>query len=180
MNIIVGLGNPGDVYRQTRHNAGFEIIDNLTEVMNCPQFSLKKQMKAEVTKINQTIFVKPQTFMNGSGFAVKAVADYFIENGDDKYKNLYVIHDDLDISLGNFKIKYGSGPIAHNGLMSIYQHLGTKNFWHVRVGIDTRDGERNIEPQTYVLQKFTLSDADKFNTVKTEVVKQLMNIVKLS
>ena len=178
MNIVVGLGNPGDVYKNTRHNVGFEIVQNLSDVLGGSEFLLKKKMQSEVCKLDQNIFVKPQTFMNGSGFSVRAVLDYYLKDHQGDHQNLYVIHDDLDIPLGEFKIKYGSGPVGHNGLMSIYQHLGTKNFWHVRIGIDTREGDRTISSPVYVLQKFSPNEAQKFNSVKIEVVKQLSNLIK--
>jgi peptidyl-tRNA hydrolase, PTH1 family len=174
MNIIVGLGNPGNVYENTRHNVGFTIVKGLAEVLNCKKFSLKKKLKAEVCKEDQNVLVMPQTFMNGSGFAIKAVIDYYQKG----LQNLYVIHDDLDIPLGEYKIKYGSGPLGHNGLLSAYQHLGTKNFWHVRVGIDTREGDRTIASPVYVLQKFNQSETDKFNTIKTEIIKDLKNLIR--
>jgi len=181
MNIIVGLGNPGNVYENTRHNVGFAIIKDLAKMLGSSDqssnFSLKKKLKAEVYKAEQNILIMPQTFMNGSGFSIKAVLDYYSRNNQKDLKNLYVIHDDLDISLGEYKIKYGSGPAGHNGLLSIYQHLGTKNFWHVRIGIDTRKGDRTISSPVYVLQKFNQQETEKLNIVKLEVIKKLIQLI---
>lgn len=178
MNIVAGLGNPGDVYKNTRHNAGFDIVQNLSESLGTSKFSLKKKLQAEVSKLDDNVFLQPQTFMNGSGFAVKAVLDFYLDKKQTSYENLYVIHDDLDLALGEFKIQFGTGPAGHNGLMSIYQHLGTKNFWHVRIGIDTREGSRSISSPVYVLQKFDPQESQKFNTMKIEVVRQLINLIK--
>ncbi|MBU0974657.1 aminoacyl-tRNA hydrolase [Patescibacteria group bacterium] len=177
MNIVAGLGNPGEVFNNTRHNAGLEIVQSLSETLGCPKFSLKKKMQSEVCKLDQNVFVKPQTFMNGSGFSVKAVLDYYLKKSQTNYENLYIIHDDLDIALGDFKIKFASGPVGHNGLMSIYQHLGTKNFWHVRIGIDTREGDRTMSSPVYVLQKFNVNETQKFNSVKMKVIKRLINLI---
>ncbi len=181
MNIIVGLGNPGDRYASTRHNAGFMILDNLRQVLECPKYMSNKRVFSDVCKTNQIIFVRPQTFMNESGKAVRAILDFYkiIQEGEKEggYHNLFVIHDDLDLKLGSYKIQYGIGPKGHNGLLSIYQHLRTQNFWHVRVGVDTREGDRNISPQIFVLERFLPSESEKFNQVMFELVKELMQRV---
>lgn len=176
MNIIVGLGNPGSVYINTRHNVGFEVIKSLGNILKCPDFSVKKKMKSEVCKHGQNVFAVPLTFMNGSGFAVKSIVDYYLKNKSN-YENLYVVHDDLDLPLGQYKIMFGTGPALHNGLLSIYQHLGTKNFWHVRVGIDTREGNRTIEPASYVLQRFTPEEKERFKAIKLEIVNELTRLI---
>lgn len=177
MNIIVGLGNPSDRYQLTRHNAGMVVLDTLSQLFECPQYTSNKRIFSDVCKTKETIFVKPQTFMNESGKAVRAAIDFYKseqENaGEGGYRNLFVIHDDLDLQLGTYKIQYAIGPKGHNGLLSIYQHLGTQNFWHIRVGIDSRDGERTIPPQTYVLERFSPQELEKFNQVKFELVKEL-------
>lgn len=177
MNIVVGLGNYGDRYENTRHNAGFMVLDNLRQVLQCPEFSMNKKLFSEVCKTEQTIFLKPQTFMNESGKAVRAVIEYYkdkvVSKNTPGYQNLFVIHDDLDLPLGEYKIQFGTGPKVHNGLLSLYQHLGTKNFWHIRIGIDTREGDRTIAPQVYVLQKFTPDEKEKMNQVIYSLVKEL-------
>lgn len=176
MNILVGLGNPGDRYMMTRHNAGAIVLDNLRKVMQCSEFNSNTRIFCDVCKTGENIFIKPQVFMNESGKAVRSAIDFY-KVGDQAdsggYKNLFVIHDDLDMTLGTYKIQYGIGPKAHNGLLSIYQHLGTRNFWHVRVGIDSRELERNIPPTTYVLETFTPLELEKFRQVEMELVKEL-------
>lgn len=181
MNIIVGLGNPGDNYEFSRHNAGFMILDNLKEVMQCSKYTANKKIYADICKAKEAVFVRPQTFMNESGKAVQgAITFYKIEKNAKKeggYHNLFVIHDDLDLSLGSYKIQYGVGPKGHNGLLSIYQTLGTQNFWHVRVGVDNREGERTIPPQKYVLEKFPPNEFEVFKQVRFDLVKELMQKV---
>lgn len=177
MNIIVGLGNPGNRYASTRHNSGFMILDNLRQVLECTKYTNNKRIFSHVCKTNQSIFVRPQTFMNESGKAVKAALDFYkvttMAEKEGGYHNLFVIHDDLDLQLGSYKIQYGIGPKGHNGLLSIYQYLGTQNFWHVRIGVDSREKDRSIPPQAFVLERFTPSEFEKFNQVMFELVKEL-------
>ena len=178
--MFIGLGNPGSRYEGTRHNAGFMILDNLRQVLECSQFTSSKKLFSDVCKVKDTIFVKPQTFMNETGRAVQAALSYYDKESSNEaggYKQLFVIHDDLDLPLGTYKIQYGTGPKGHNGLLSIYQHLKTENFWHIRVGIDSRNGERTIVPQVYVLQKFSPQELEKFNQMKFNLVKELIQKV---
>lgn len=180
MQIIVGLGNPGNRYELSRHNAGFLVLDNLRQVLECSEFSEKKKLHSQICKLPSAVFVKPQTYMNESGSAVQAVLNFFNTGSvsDAGYKNLFVIHDDLDIPLGSYKIQYGVGPKGHNGLLSIYQHLKTENFWHVRVGVDSRDGDRTIPPQTYVLDQFTPQQLDTFKGVVQKIVTELVQKIQ--
>jgi peptidyl-tRNA hydrolase, PTH1 family len=177
MNVIVGLGNPGARYQLSRHNAGLLILDNLRQVLECPKYSKNTRILCDVCKQRENIFVKPQTFMNESGKAVKAALDFYKIKANDQsgagYQNLFVIHDDLDLALGTYKIQYGIGPKAHNGLLSVYQYLGTQNFWHVRVGVDSRLGDRNQPSQAYVLEQFSPQELEKFYQVRFELVKEL-------
>jgi PTH1 family peptidyl-tRNA hydrolase len=178
--MFIGLGNPGTRYEYTRHNAGFVILENLRQVLECPKFTSSKKIFADVCKVKEAVFIKPQTFMNESGKAVKAALSYYDKQASKEaggYQNLFVIHDDLDLPLGTYKIQYGTGPKGHNGLLSIYQHLKTENFWHIRVGIDSRDGDRTIAPQVYVLQKFTPQELEKFNQMEHNLVKELIQKV---
>lgn len=148
--MIVGLGNIGEKYAKTRHNIGFQAVDDLAEKKGIP-FRDMKRLFAQVAKDADFILVKPTTFMNESGKAVRAVCDYF---DLDPQTQLVVIHDDLDLPLGVVKKQQGTGPKVHNGLNSLYQHLGTKNFAHIRLGIDGRNGVRNIPGAEYVLTRF--------------------------
>jgi len=181
MNIIVGLGNPGSRYELTRHNAGLMILDNLSQVLECDKYSSNKRIFSDVCKLKESVFIKPQTFMNESGKAVQGALSYYKATDEYKkeggYHNLFIIHDDLDLPLGTYKIQYGIGPKGHNGLLSIYQYLGTQNFWHIRVGVDTRNGNRIIPPQQYVLERFSPEEFQVFNKTKIELVKELMQKV---
>src|SRR6185369_4075580 len=117
MRLFVGLGNPGKKYEKTRHNVGWLVLDSL-QIPNT-KFEVQKQFNAEVLKIGETILAKPQTFMNDSGVAVSAIVNFYKIEPD----NIYVIHDDLDIKLGEYKIQKGKGPKQHNGILSIEEKL---------------------------------------------------------
>lgn len=179
MQIFIGLGNPGSRYELSRHNAGFLVLDNLRQVLECPEFSDKKKLFSQVCKTKQAVFVKPQTFMNESGTAAQAVLKFYEKKLDASgYQDVYVIHDDLDLELGTYKIQYGVGPKAHNGLLSVYQHLKTQNFWHVRIGVDSREGDRSVPPQAYVLERFSPTQLDVFKGVRQKVVTELVQKVQ--
>jgi len=138
MKLIIGLGNPGKEYEKTRHNAGFLAVDKIIENFQFSIFNFQLKFNAEISQgiINneKVISVKPQTFMNGSGQAVKAIADYYKIKPED----IIVIHDDLDIPLGKYKISKGKSSAGHKGVQSIIDLLGTKNFTRIRIGIGAK------------------------------------------
>jgi len=149
--VIIGLGNYGAKYLQTRHNAGFLFLDYLStkwslEWNDIPvhQYTYS-QASVESTKL---ILIKPQTFMNLSGKVVKQIVDKYLLD----LQNLYLVHDDLDIPLGEFKIQFAKGPKVHNGLLSVYQSLGSQKFWHLRIGVDARACLRQESGSEYVLK----------------------------
>lgn len=184
MQVIVGLGNPGSDYQKTRHNAGFMLVNFLAaELAEGRPFRTNHSHKAQVIKLTQPklLLIKPLTYMNNSGQAVRAVLDYFADTDQLLARqNLYVAHDDLDLGLGQFKIQLGKGPKQHGGLLSIYQHLGTDRFWHIRLGIDDRQGERLIPPEKYVLQQLGVEKLDILNKTLVEVKRELLTVgVKL-
>ncbi|MCC6711185.1 MAG: aminoacyl-tRNA hydrolase [Candidatus Pacebacteria bacterium] len=170
MKLIVGLGNIGDNYAKTRHNVGFMVVDAFAHKLGL-SFNKVPKLFAEMAKNQEYILFKPQTFMNDSGKAVRAVCDYFQL---DPATDLTVIHDDLDIVFGESKFQQGTGPKIHNGLGSIYQHLGTKDFLHVRVGIDGRAGDRSMPGSSYVLAVFNQEELLKLKTVTEQIVEKLL------
>jgi len=132
--LIVGLGNPGSEYGQTRHNAGFWFLDALLKD-TATGFRTQSKMFAQVFRGRfsgrDCIFAKPTTFMNNSGQAVRAVMDYYRI----PTKNVLVAHDDLDLEPGIARLKQGGGHGGHNGLRDIFRHLGNLDFLRVRIGI---------------------------------------------
>ena len=150
IKMIVGLGNPGSEYEQTRHNAGFWFIDELAWQYKA---TLKEEKKffGSVARISisgsDLWLLKPSTFMNRSGQAVAALAQFY----KIKPEEILVVHDELDIPCGRIKFKLGGGNGGHNGLKDIQARLGTPDFYRLRLGID-HPGERNLVVG-YVLNK---------------------------
>ena len=132
MIVVVGLGNQGEEYSDTRHNAGFIVVDKLAEEL-CANY-WKIECGAKTAHVGEYILVKPQSFMNLSGSPVKNILDKY------EIDELIVVHDDMDILGGNIRIKRGGGNAGHNGLKSIDQKLGTNDYIRVRVGIDHAPG----------------------------------------
>ncbi|MFV1922080.1 MAG: aminoacyl-tRNA hydrolase [Methylotenera sp.] len=146
LKLFVGLGNPGDKYLATRHNAGFWWIDLIAEQTSTP-INLDAKMYGAVGKLNQNAWLlKPTTFMNASGKSVAALANYFKISPEE----IIVIHDELDLSPGQAKLKFGGGHGGHNGLRDIHAALGTPNYWRLRLGIG-HPGNKN-EVVNYVLK----------------------------
>ena len=153
MRLIVGLGNPGEKYTNNRHNIGHLVVAELTK---------KRLPKGFIVK-------KANCFINQSGeFVKKLVVQYNIN-----LSNLWVIHDDLDIPLGSYKIQKGKGPKLHNGINSIEETLGTEDFWSVRVGVDNRSPEDRISGEEYVLQDFSEKEMKLLKPVIDEICKKL-------
>lgn len=148
IRLFVGLGNPGEKYTATRHNAGFWWVDLISQQTNSP-LKLEAKMFGESAKVSQQSDVwllKPTTFMNASGKAVAAMANYF----KIKPSEILVIHDELDLPAGTSKLKLGGGHGGHNGLRDIHSALGTPDYWRLRVGIG-HPGDRN-EVVNFVLK----------------------------
>lgn len=181
MHLIVGLGNPGSEYVHTRHNVGFKVVDALAVALSL-RFSYQKKVNGQLAHKNDIYLLKPETFMNRSGEAVRAALEYY---GDGKpnaqqLKKIFVVHDDLDIALGKFKIQQGKGPKVHNGLNSIIQSVGSELFINVRIGIENRGVDRALFPGgKYVLAPFTSAEDDKLQQVVPQVVQELLKIVAI-
>jgi len=149
IRLFVGLGNPGDKYEKTRHNAGFWWIDAITAQTNS-RLTADAKMFGLVGKLNPAQdkwLLKPTTFMNLSGKAVAALANYYKISPAE----ILVIHDELDLPAGSSKLKLGGGHGGHNGLKDIHAALGTANYWRMRIGIG-HPGERN-EVVNFVLKR---------------------------
>jgi len=152
MKLIIGLGNPGKKYQPTRHNIGHQIIDIL-KPLNLPQ----------------TILATNSGYMNESGIDVQKLAHFYkIE-----LSNLYIIHDDLDLPVGEWKIQFDRGPAGHHGVESAIQHLSSQAFNRIRIGI----GRPSFEAiEDYVLQSFSKDEKVLLDKVIKEVAKQIQSI----
>lgn len=145
MKLIVGLGNYGKEYEKTRHNYGFFVIDEFAKRNDFPEFKLSLFSLLSIK--DDIILAKPQTYMNNSGKAVKAIADYYKIDSE----NIIIVHDDADIELGKVKQDEDRGSAGHNGIKSIIELLGTKNFKRLRMGINNFF---NLPLEEIVLKKF--------------------------
>lgn len=159
IKLLVGLGNPGDKYEATRHNAGFWYIDQLAASSNS-KLAMDPKFFGIAGKLNPTAdtwLLKPATFMNASGKAVAAIANYYKILPE----QIIVIHDELDLPPNTAKIKIGGGHGGHNGLKDIVAALGTPNFWRLRLGIG-HPGDRN-EVVNFVLKAPTKDEKNAIN-----------------
>jgi PTH1 family peptidyl-tRNA hydrolase len=176
--IIVGLGNPGIKYAKTRHNAGWLILDHLInelqkETNQTITWRIKRDWLAEIAKIDNILLVKPQTMMNNSGQAVRAILDYYDLIVADLSNRLLVIHDELDLPSGTVRWSNNSRSAGHNGVQSIIDHLGTQNFIRYRIGIQP------IKPPTdtiaYVLKNLSASELKNLQNIDLTEIKRFIN-----
>jgi len=137
IKMLISIGNPGEKYAHTRHNAGHILLDILLD-------------KNIVSRNDYKIF-KSSDFMNKSGEFVSKKLNYY----KFKVENLLIIHDDLDLKIGEYKLQFAKGPKVHNGLLSIEKHLRSQGFWRLRVGIENRSAESHESGMDYVLNNFT-------------------------
>lgn len=181
MKCVVGLGNPGSEYESTRHNVGFMVLDQLAAGK---KWAKSKSNLLHYTWINygseRLELIKPQTFMNRSGEAVSYVLKKHPESLNE---GLYVVHDDLDIALGKFKIQFGKGPRLHGGVDSIESVLKTDRFWRVRIGVEGLDRQdtskiNKIPGKNYVLQSFSREEQLVIQDVITQVTKALIENIQ--
>ncbi len=181
MKLLVGLGNPGKNYDNTRHNIGFAMIDFLysewLKKENFDAWGINKKFKAELTVgiINgdKVMLVKPLTFMNNSGETVQALAGYFkIAN-----KDIYIFHDELDLLCGNYKIQFNRSGAGHNGVLSIIEKLGSQEFNRIRIGIAKPDKQKQGQGADYVLNKFNLIEKIKLKEVKKKILEEIKKII---
>ena len=151
MKLIVGLGNPGKDYMGTRHNIGFYLVDNY---VGDEDWTSKFDGLVCDKTINdkKVLFFKPQTYMNNSGIAVSKIVKYY----DIDYNDILIIHDDLDLDFGTYRIKYDSSSGGHNGIKSIISYLNGQEFWRLKVGIS--NDKSNVKD--YVLGKFKKNEKE--------------------
>ncbi len=175
MKLVVGLGNPGNRYENTRHNVGFVVVDELSKKMINDQWQMDNKLNALIIN-HHPLFVlaKPQAFMNNSGKVVSAFVRFYKLLIPD----VWVIHDDLDIKLGDWKIEIGHGPKLHNGINSIEKNLGSENFWRVRVGVENRNPDMRIPGEDYVLMPFAEEEKSAIEKVTEAVAQELIKYLK--
>ncbi len=173
MYLIVGLGNPGKKYEQTRHNIGFMAVDAILNSYGSNDKPKKKfnsiihELQLENKKV---IIAKPETYMNNSGDAIIQIVNYF----KIKTENILILHDELDLPFGSIRLKVGGGIAGHNGLKSILSHLDN-TFLRLRLGIDHPGDKRLVS--NYVLGNFSNSEMDNLNTLFVYIATNILNII---
>lgn len=169
MKLIVGLGNPGKEYANTRHNIGFMAIDKLLDYYNCT--SLKSKFGGIYSEVNirgeKIIFFKPQKYINLSGVVIKKIMDYLKIDIND----ILIINDDLDLDVGRIKIKASGSSGGHNGLKNIELFLGTKDYKRIKIGISNN---KLIDTKDYVLSTINSDDMKLINNI----INKIPNIIE--
>jgi PTH1 family peptidyl-tRNA hydrolase len=182
MKLIVGLGNPGNKYRDTRHNIGFAFIEvfaksikidtDQTDVVFSPNAKLKSDVVETITKGEKLVLAEPQTFMNLSGESVSSLIDYYKAKPTD----LIVIADDIDVPVGVTKIRLSGSSAGHKGIQSIIDHTETDQFVRIRIGVgrpDNQTGEPGIDVSDYVLSAISTKEQE----LLTDIIKELVALL---
>ena len=185
--LIVGLGNPDPQYQNTRHNVGFMMVDYVAKKNNSGDFELNKKLHALVTKYkigkNYVFLAKPQTYVNKTGEAASKLKNFYKV----KPENIILVHDDLDIEFGNFKLSFGKNSGGHKGVESVIKSLKTKDFWRLRIGTSVRaldkareqsDKKRDAFVMDFVLSKFGKKEDEELKKLFKEVYERLLENIK--
>jgi len=195
MQIIIGLGNPGEKYINTRHNVGFMFLDTIKKDFSFPEFEFNKKFNAAISVSSNSlllysgeaclsgrqggrrpdegkiILLKPQTFMNNSGQSVQAILDFYKLTPE----NILVVHDDLDIELGKYKLVEDSRAAGHNGVQNIIDQLATQKFKRIRIGI--KPAEPPHDTADFVMKDFSKEEKEIVGKVFWEVAKEIKSIL---
>ncbi|MBI2613429.1 MAG: aminoacyl-tRNA hydrolase [Candidatus Levybacteria bacterium] len=203
MKLIVGLGNPGEKYINTRHNLGFKVIEHFLKDFQSAKNTVwedARKFKSEISQIEwqrrssrrssgqasfeKVILAKPQTYMNNSGLAIKIITDFYKISAD----SVWIIHDDIDLPLGSMKIRFGGASGGHHGVESVLENLATDKFWRFRMGIGTRVQNshlaakraefriQNKNVEDYVLGNFVGQERGKLK----DLIKRGVNAIETS
>lgn len=164
MYLIIGLGNPGNQYQNTRHNLGFSVLDLLSGGEDW-----ENKYDSMIIKTDEVILAKPQLYMNLSGKAVAQILKYY------PAAELIVVHDELDLPLGNMKIVKNISAAGHNGVQSIIDEIGTRDFIRIRLGIDNPETRGEIPGDVFVLQKFTSLEVP----IVTEILEKTKDAIDI-
>ena len=183
MKLIIGLGNPGAEYENTRHNIGFMVVEKLAKEISTTTllWEENKKLSSYIARVGDVLLSKPTTFMNKSGESVKKIVDYYKLSPQD----VWVIHDDMDLPLGKIRLRQSGASAGHNGVENIIKHLNTDKFLRFRLGIGrTKDGEdigkdkehRHRRVIQFVLSKFSFGEAGAMRTL----IKHAVDAVRVS
>ncbi len=168
MYLIAGLGNKGNKYTDTRHNVGFKVIDKIIELYGFAKYKESINSHTFKGKIleKKVLLMKPMTYMNNSGKAVSEIVTFY----KIPVNKIFIIHDDIDLTVSRIKIKNGGSNAGHNGIKSIDMHIG-RDYYRIRIGVGKPD--HFLETKDYVLKKFSNND---FNKIEKKSDKLVANI----
>lgn len=171
-SMVVGLGNPGKKYINSKHNVGFMAIDKFAEI-NKIKFKKSVKFNSEIAEHNNCVFVKPKTYMNNSGYAVFKLADYYNIPLD----RILVIYDDVALPLAKLRLRFKGGAGGHNGIKSLLAHLNSENFNRLRIGID-KDSKKDMAD--YVLSDFSKAELkilDDVLILVTSIIEDFIDVL---
>lgn len=167
MKLIVGLGNPGEKYKNTRHNIGFIFIDEIIKRLDIRE-NVRNDFNSEYIKTENAFFQKPQTYMNDSGLAISMIMKYYKIDVSD----LYVIYDDMDLEVGRIRIREKGSAGGHNGIKSIISHCGDK-FTRIKIGI----GAKKENAISHVLGNFSKQEEEILDSRKDDIVNLVKDVL---
>ncbi len=180
--LIIGLGNPDLEYQNTRHNVGFMMIDYIAKKNDCGDLEFNKKLNSLVAKCkigkSQVVLAKPQTYVNKTGEAASKLRNFYKV----KPENIILVHDDLDIEFGNFKLSFGKNSGGHKGVESVIKSLKTKNFWRLRIGTAVKaldkareqsDKKRDTFVMGFVLSKFSKKEDEELKKLLKEAYSRI-------
>ena len=171
MKFILALGNPGEKYVHTRHNAGFLVVNQLAAEQGA-QFSNKPKFFADIAELNMSgekiLLVKPTTYYNEVGIAARAILDFYKLTLDD----LLIIHDDTDLDFGKIRVRKGGRDAGSNGLKSLHAHIGS-DFWHIRIGTDNLL-RRQVSTDRFVMMNF---NSDELTILKNWTIPTAQTMI---
>ena len=171
MHVIVGLGNPGKNYEHNRHNFGYRVIDHLAEKQGVREW--RKVKNCEVAKVSQDLLlVKPLSFMNESGVAVKELVNFY---KIDNTAEIWVMHDEAEIPFGTIRIKAGGTSAGHNGIKSLDEQIG-ESYWRIRLGIGRSE---NMDLADFVLQNFSDAEEQTIPSIIDQVTDYLIKSLSI-
>jgi PTH1 family peptidyl-tRNA hydrolase len=178
MHIITALGNPGEKFKNTRHNAGFMLLDKIVSDKGL-SWKEKSKWQCNIAEDSEYLYVKPTTYMNNSGESVRKIIDYYkllpkklgliaVKNYN-LSGNLTVVHDEVDLPFGKYKISNNSRSAGHRGVESIIKHLKTKNFRRLRIGV-MGEKPKQMPLKNYVLSHFTKEELNTIDNIFKEII----------
>jgi len=178
MKAIIGLGNPGKKYQSTRHNIGFQVVDQIqSDWSGFSGWQKNSKFQAEISEGNidgnKILLVKPFTFMNDSGLSAQAISHFYKMAPMD----FIVVHDEVDLEFGKYKVQHDVSSAGHNGVKSIIKHLSTQMFYRIRVGVGKENKQKQGETSKFVLNSFSLIEKIKLKKIKAELLEEIKELL---